>query len=228
MNHEEASSQLSDYVDGLLAADARDEVETHLATCDVCRDEVRFLRSLLEDSAALPRSIAPDRDLWSGIAERIDANRGASLDFTGDQRRSAWPRWPLLAAAAVVLMAISSAITTFIVRDRYDSRLAVASRQLEGRALGVAASAQARAFEASYDFTIRELTAALGGRRHVLSAETIHVVEANLAIIDEAIRTSRKALEADPGNQNLIRTVTSMYEEKIALLQQATDLPDGS
>ena len=228
MNHEEASSRLNDYVDALLAEDVRNEVETHLKACDLCRDEVRFLRSLLEDTAALPRAIAPDRDIWSGIADQIGEDRGASVDLSEARRRPAWPRWPLLAAAAVVLMAVSSAITAFIVRDWTGSPLAEAPRQLEGRALGVAATAQARALEASYDFTIRELTAALGARRDVLSSETIRVVEANLTVIDEAIRTSRAALESDPGNQNLIRTVTSMYEEKIAFLQQATDLPDGS
>ncbi len=228
MNHEEASSRLDDYVDGLLAGDAGDEVEAHLEACDPCRGKVRSLRSLLEDAAALPRSIAPDRDLWSGIAETIDRNQGASYDLAGVRHRSTWPRWPLLAAAAVALVAVSSAITAFVVRDWYGARLTTVPHQLERRVLGVAASAQAQAFEASFDFAIRELTAALGERRHVLSAETIRVVGANLAVIDEAIRTSRMALEADPGNQNLIRTVTSMYEEKIALLQQATGLPDGS
>ncbi|MDP6778770.1 MAG: zf-HC2 domain-containing protein, partial [Candidatus Latescibacteria bacterium] len=126
MNHEDASSRLNDYVDDQLTADAHGEVEAHLEGCDLCRDEVRFLRSLLADAAALPRSVSPDRDLWSGISDRMDGNGGASVDFEEIRRRSTWPRWSLLAAAAVLLMAASSAITAFIVRDWYGVSLAEA------------------------------------------------------------------------------------------------------
>ena len=54
------------------------------------------------------------------------------------------------------------------------------------------------------------------------------MIERNLMIIDEAIGSSRAALLADPGNQDLMRKVSSMYAKKVALLQQAAELPSGS
>lgn len=54
------------YVDGALAADARADVESHLLTCDACRDQERYERGLREKMRALP---APD--LPAGIEDRL-------------------------------------------------------------------------------------------------------------------------------------------------------------
>jgi anti-sigma factor RsiW len=54
------------YVDGALADDARADVESHLATCDACRDQEGFERGLREKMRALP---APD--LPAGFEDRL-------------------------------------------------------------------------------------------------------------------------------------------------------------
>ena len=59
--HLDFDTQLVPYVDGALGADARREVEAHLATCDVCRREVADLRPL-----ATLRRRAPVR--WLAVA----------------------------------------------------------------------------------------------------------------------------------------------------------------
>jgi anti-sigma factor RsiW len=70
------TNQLSEYLDGELAADARDALEHHLEGCAECR-EVPGLRRLVARARAL-EDRTPDRDLWPGIAERIGASRRAS------------------------------------------------------------------------------------------------------------------------------------------------------
>ena len=80
----------------------------------------------------------------------------------------------------------------------------------------------------TYNVTIQALHRTLRERRPDLSKETLREVERNLAIIDAAISASQAALATDPEDGDLIRTVSAMYEVKIALLQDANDLPNGS
>ncbi len=222
MSHQEIKTRLDDYVDGLLLGEEQDEVEQHLAGCEDCREAVRFLRSLLVDAAALPRSIAPARDLWPDIADKIGEKRVVSPDFERSNRRSPWFGRGLLAAAAVVLIALSSAITTLLVRER-----SLVTGQDSDRLRVPAVLAEVQAFETEYSRAVEELSAVLHERREQLSPETVSVIEENLRIIDEAIRASRAALKADPGNQRSVHTILAMYKKKINLLERAVRLPAG-
>jgi anti-sigma factor RsiW len=105
--------------DGTLAAAARAAAEAHLALCAECRADVDALRALVVATRALPREIAPERDLWPGIAGAL-ARRG-----TGDGgRRMGW-RVPLLLAATVVLAL--SATLWLVTRDPAAWRIVAAS-----------------------------------------------------------------------------------------------------
>ena len=223
MSHREIQDRLDDYVDGLLPEDERREVGAHLEGCEDCRGEVESLRSLLEETAGLPRSIAPARDLWQNIAGRIGEKKVVSADFgrVDSDRRSAWFTRGMLAAAAVVLVALSSAITAFLVREQPGASVVTDGKRLIG------VQTEFQAVDAMYSPAIEELSIILREQRDALAPETVLVIEENLRIIDEAIRASRTALAVDPGNEELIRTVVAMYEEKVGLLQQATHLPTG-
>jgi anti-sigma factor RsiW len=54
------------YVDGVLPAEARGEVEAHLAACAVCRDQEAFERGLRERMRALPPPEVPP-----GLEDRL-------------------------------------------------------------------------------------------------------------------------------------------------------------
>jgi anti-sigma-K factor RskA len=222
MNHREIQDCLDDYVGGLLSDEEQAQVELHLEGCEDCREEVRSLRSLLAEVALLPRSIAPERDLWAGIADRIGENRVVSVDFNSSDRRAIWLGRGMVAAAAVVLVALSSLITAILIRER-----PVTVVQGDGRPQTVAALVKVEAFETEYSRAIEELSVVLRERRERLSPETVVVIEENLRIIDAAIQTSRTALEADPHNQRSIHAILAMYRKKIDLLQRAIDLPLG-
>ena len=223
MNHEEIKDRLNDYGDGLLPEDERRTVERHLEGCEECREEVRSLRSLLSDLAALP-IVAPERDLWPDILERIGEKRVVSADFGRPEGRSVWLKRGMLAAAAVVLMVFSSVITALLVRHRPEVSVAIAPEHYAYEHRVAGALSEFRDLAVPYSLVIEELSALLRARKSMLAPETVAVLEANLRIIDEAIEQSRVALAADPGNQKLIYTVSTMYEEKVALLQQATHL----
>ena len=79
MTCQEMDARLDDCLDGVLAAvDAR-SVEAHLASCAACREAERKMRQLLAYAAALPRSVAPPRDLWPDIERAIARERLAGL-----------------------------------------------------------------------------------------------------------------------------------------------------
>ena len=193
---------IDDLAAGRLSGSTRDEVLAHVAGCASCTTDLDSAKVLAAPVAALPRSIEPPHDLWRPIAARIGPARRA--------RRFS----PLLAAAAALsLVAGSSAVTMLVMRDSASPPPAVA---------GVA-PAPAR-FEARYVAEADELGRLLERQRELLSPETVAALERNLAIIDAAIADSRAALAADPSNQELETLLRAGYEQKVALLERATRL----
>jgi hypothetical protein len=70
-NCERFSEQLMDYLEHDVDAGTRAAVEHHAGTCDECGTLLADLRKLRADAANLPE-LVPSRDLWSGIAARIE------------------------------------------------------------------------------------------------------------------------------------------------------------
>jgi anti-sigma factor RsiW len=198
------TTRLDGYLDGELGAAEQREVEAHLATCARCRAEADALRSILADARALPRSVPPEHELWTGIAARlttpIGGTRATPTRGLGGLASRA-PAWGRL-AAAIALILFGAALATLWQRRAGPS--------------GFAAE-QARYTAASTDLAQR-LAADPGD----LPPATRAVVERNLAIIDQAIREAETALAADPGNTPLEQMLVARYEQRLALLRHAT------
>jgi hypothetical protein len=202
-------SQLHDLVDDAVPAAERAALEAHLSVCVECAAQLRSLANLRTRLRALPLSIEPQADLLPGIRART-------------YRASAWSRsrntrWPFLAAAAVLLCFLSSAVTLLVLRSTRSEPpmsmvpAAVASAQLVAL----------RATEARYLDAIEELRAALLRDQAVLEPETIRVLEQSLARIDQALADARAALAADPANAVLAEMLHANYEKKLDLLRRA-------
>ena len=72
MNCTECTAKLNDCVDGQLPAAEARATAAHVASCAACRRELEALRALLATATALPRGIAPRRDLWAGIRSEVE------------------------------------------------------------------------------------------------------------------------------------------------------------
>lgn len=124
--------RLMDYLEGDLAPADRAACDAHVDACAHCRALVTDLRAIAADAAELP-VLRPERDLWAGIAERIEApvvplptrtESAPAVHVHSTTRRAEPParaaavafprRW--LAAAAVVLMAATSGVTYLLTR----------------------------------------------------------------------------------------------------------------
>jgi anti-sigma factor RsiW len=134
ITHDQALERLDDYVGDELPETERLAVQTHLAACESCRAEAEALRELLREAATLPRGIAPERDLWAGIAARLEP-RGSDSHGEAEKkldtkviplfpRPARNPRW-LQAAAAVVLVGLSSALTYGVMKHGEQQQVAV-------------------------------------------------------------------------------------------------------
>lgn len=209
--------QLSDLADGDLAPDVAASVERHLAQCAVCRAELERLRGVIGRAGRLPRTIEPPAEAWAEVRGRLGQRSGSA------PRRGSWiPEWGLRAAAAVVLVAGSSALTVLALRTRPPVTVASSSR---GPATTLAVPAAVRAVDRSYADVLDELTITIRAQRGDLAAETIATLERTLRVIDEAIAEARAALAQDPGNGALLDVLSANYEQKVQLLRRVSELP---
>lgn len=209
-----AAERLDDYVDGGLAEPEAREVRDHLASCEVCAHDEAELRTLLRRAGELPTELEPRRDLWPGIRDRVAAKPVSQARAGG----SAAPYW--LAAAAAALVVLSSAVTLWVVRHGAPPASGVARPAPELVAL--------RTSEPDYIQARKALYTALQQRRAHLSPETVKVIDQNLAVMDQALRTMKSALEKDPGNRGLAVLIESTYRQEIQLLMQASSLPTNA
>lgn len=209
--------RLNDHVDGLLPAPHAAAVEAHLAACAACRAEVQGLRALLAAAASLPRSVAPPAELWEAVREEASARPARAAWTVRLTRRE-------LAAAAVLLVLLSSGITAALARrgDPPGRPGAVALRANVARP--PVAWVEFRRAEAEYVRTADGLEAVLAADRDALAPETVSTVEESLRVIDAAIRDAREALARDPANAELSSALYATYRDKIDVLERTLRL----
>lgn len=239
MIHDRTLELLDDYVGGELPPREERDVRRHLMQCDECRAEEQALRALLDEAAALPESLDPPADLWRAIAPRLQprpevaqpagpAERLDEVRVIGPRPVRPLPRW-MLAAASVALVVTTSFATLRLTDDggERDVPGAVVLPPQQAQAPVRPAAASLAGFapaEQEYEKAIGDLQAALRQRRGRLAPETVAALEANLRIIDQAIRESRAALARDPNSPELTRMLTDAYGTKLNVLRRAVSL----
>lgn len=235
--HDSWIDKMSDHIDGLLSeADAR-ALADHLDACAECRSIELELRAVVAAAQAAP-TIEPKRDLWAGIAARIDnstpgvspPDHHESADRFGQAGtgRSALARrfsfsMPQLAAAAVILMALSGSAVWLITGPTDGTPVASGTIiQSAGDASGSVRAVSTAVPPVDYSEDIDELERALERNSADLDPATVEVIERSLEAINSAIANARAALAADPGNPYLHRQLDNTMRKKIDVLRRAT------
>ena len=181
------------------------------------------LRDLAARTARLPREIEPPADAWAAIRAAMDApGHGATPRI--------WPRPSFLAAAALLLVAGSSAITAIAIdraaarhgRDSASSGAPVASVRPAAGTPATLAEFSIR--ENDYISSANRLSAMLESEQMQLSPRTIAKLKESLRVIDAAILEARRALAEDPGNRQLIEMLSTSYSQKLDLLRRTTEM----
>lgn len=164
---------------------------------------------LLEDAAKLSTSMSPSRDLWPGIEAEIAA-----------PGRSLWSPRFAQAAAVVLLMAGSSAITWLAMQDEQEVQLAVQPDYVFDQA----------AFGSNYSLgpgfidARGGLAAKLDAQLEKLPPEDRADVEKSLELIRSAIDEINAELARDPDNARLQALLLKTYREELMLMRRVGDL----
>jgi hypothetical protein len=214
--------RLSDYLDGEdLDASARAAIEAHLATCASCRTTLAELRLVAARAASLPLDNPPAGHLWKGIEERLGLR--SVLPFVKSVPRRFSFTLPQLVAASLALM-VSSGGVVWMMRLG-DPKAGLLPVGAEAPVVEEAPAVTPANFaDSHYDQAIDDLEKTLDANRSRLDPETIRVLEANLAAIDDAINQSRKALRNDPASLYLNSHFAEARSRKLALLRRASAL----
>jgi hypothetical protein len=210
----EFDALLAGYLEDALDGGARQNADAHLVACARCTALLADLVELREEAARLP-VLKPTRDLWDGIAGRIETpaiNLG--------ERRPAWRAQMRLVAAAVVLVATTAAITWRVARINTPVVTASADTMAPGAGVALASNKVAEV----YDARIAELREILDRKSGSLDSATLRVIAINLRVIDEAIERVRGALDSMPSNTLLTEKLERAYEMKLNTMRQFAEL----
>ncbi len=108
---------LSRFADGELSVRSSRRVRSHLRSCEACREEVQFIRTLSAAIRSIPSPKPPD-ELFDDLF-RQEPDGAAVVQFRAPQRRwSALSRVPFLSAWAVLPVLIAVVLALAVGTDR--------------------------------------------------------------------------------------------------------------
>ncbi len=189
------------------------------------------LRDLQARTAKLPREIVPPADAWLAIKAEIDRPRSIATNGRGAASVTPiWKRRTFLAAAALLLVAGSSAITAIALNRRSvngvveTAQTPAVTRPVSNGAATPVSLAEFTLVENDYISTANRLSALLESDETQLAPETIAKLKESIKVIDAAILEARRALAADPANKQLIEMLSTSYNQKVDLLRRTTEM----
>ena len=228
--------RLSEYLDGTLGPEEETLVERHLEGCDACARTLVRLEAVVERAgSAAPRE--PAEDLWPGIAARIGADGGASIqtESAGNERRvrglraaRGLARYGPQLAAGIVLVWLSAGLAWMAgagsaTRDgaadagvEFPSLLPPAARQVS--------TADAASTVEDYADLIADLERALFDAERPLPPQTVARIRRALVTINRAIEDARAALLEVPDDPYLRQHMTNTLRHKSEFLARAAQL----
>jgi hypothetical protein len=183
-------------------------------------------RELDRRVARLPRSISPDRDLWSDIESRIVTPPATSF-LTARRRKVivAGTASVVAAAAAVALLVTGRVRKPWPWPSPVPSAVAVSSSPRLPPAPAPPVDVLEHAKErAAYRAAVLALEASLAENRSYLSAETAQRIDQSLGILDHAIEATERELAKDPESAELRSQLWDEYQQKIDALTVVVDL----
>jgi len=227
---------LSDYLENTISLPLRATVDSHVASCARCAAILADVRSIVDRAAALPE-LKPSHDLWSGIEARLDSPV-VPISAAPSLRRFRVPTWMGLAAAAVVLIVVTSVVTRQWVSggDKTTPSVAATPTLPPARAesLGIESTAVAPvtpvtatnrervSAAVTYGREIARLEAFVRQRGDSLDPTTKAIIENSMRIIDSALVEARAALARDPASRFLHDQVDQTLQKKMELLRTVT------
>lgn len=208
MNCQDFMEHLNDALDDTLSAETQESFNAHAISCATCREEQRLMVEILNEVEQLPTGIMPDRDLWPGIAKRLQPPKPNIITFPNTRRR--WAGLGLVAAAILLVVTLGN-LPTILNGGISDPIIPVAESEHDQ-------------ITAEYEEAKATLLAALELQRDELAPETLSIIEENLTIIENAVVDIDRAMAANPNNPKLEGMLYAAYQSEVSLLKNAVQL----
>jgi hypothetical protein len=191
------------------------EIQAHVRDCAECRRLRDRLAAILDPGSALPREIQSSRDLWPGIASRLDETNEGKVR----RIRSIPAFFPLAAAAGIAAVVVISQLVAPSGRESTDATApipALAITEMPAPAL-----LPVTTVEMGFTQTRVVLLKLVEVRKAALPSEQVAALEHTLSTMDSAVRDLHAALELDPYNPSLLFKLSYTRRSEIRVLQQA-------
>ncbi len=229
---------LSEYLESTLSLPQRATVDAHAAECARCGALLEDIRAITDRASALPL-LEPSRDLWPAIAREIDAPVVSIATAASVRRGFRVPVWARLAAAAAVLVTVTSLVTQQWVQRGDQAGGALTALPAAPRttdSLGSETTAVAPAptlannpgerervsAAVTYSREIERMEAFVRERGSALDPATTAIIENSMRIIDSALVEARRALARDTASRFLMEQVDKTLQKKMELLRSVT------
>src|SRR5262245_61754595 len=221
---------IHDYVDEMLGAAERAEVESHLASCGECRALVADLREIHRVAGSLDLREPPVR-AWGRIerAIRLEGEHSAEQASRVQGLLRSKAMWTWMAAAAVLVLAVTAGLrytprpsTTGTATSQSSAQDSATSAQASGDAAQV--EAELRQAAEHYENAIKGLEQIANAEQGELDPRTAATLQKNLSVIDQAISESRAALRSEPTSEPAQQSLIDSFKTKMALLQDTVAL----
>jgi len=174
-------------------------------------DDNKLDVELMERAARLKTSITPERDLWPSIEAAISAPVRPA--------RTAWNSIWAQAAAVVLLVGASSALTYTIVKDGNSATTPIA-RDLPQLVFEPVSGSFGSQYNLGPDYQDLRRDLAAGFEREIehMDPETRADIEENIETIKQAIKDINLSLAEEPDNVLLQELLLSTYREELSLM----------
>jgi hypothetical protein len=182
---------------------------------------------LMVAARQLPPGIAPNRDLWPGIAEAIAAERAAEKASPA-RGRPAWNGLFAQAAAVLLLVGGSSGVTWLAMKqDMQPISTEPSNGALQFRSVAGNFGSQ---YHLGPDFldARNDLAARLDDELARLSPETQAEVRKNLDTIRAAIMEINAALVREPDNALLQGLLMNAYRDELAVMSRIDGMANSA
>ncbi len=230
MNCHEFELELGDFVDGTLAPDRGRAVEAHVRTCVRCRSVVADFTAIRGTARTLEPQM-PAAHVWTQIAAAVEQEQRArrpdrALPATWWRLATGALAWrPLVAAAAMVAVLVGGTwLAWYDASTRSGLRQAANAPATTGAGNESTIDADVQLAEQHYSSAIGDLEKVTKAEASSLDPETAKVMQANLAVIDQAIGQSREALKSEPANTVAQESLFDALRSKVQLLQDTVAL----
>jgi hypothetical protein len=170
-------------------------------------------------SSAAP--VAPPDELWSQINTTIGRSRSHSNRAISGRTHFISIGISRLAAAALLLIAVSVSATVWFIQRDDSATSSVASMDATS---GASTTLQLTSTDAQFVASVESLERQLAANRGKLRPQTVAILERSLRTIDDALLEARTALLADPANAALRIALESTYRQKLDFLTRATQI----